>query len=76
MEPAVRYFAKSALLDHPKKHTISAAECLRMGEAGVFAPEARHGLIEREIIETAPIGSPQAGCVNKLTRWFIERAGR
>jgi hypothetical protein len=47
-----------------------------MGEAGVFAPEARHGLIEREIIETAPIGSPQAGCVNKLTRWFIERAGR
>ena len=65
----------SALLDHPQKHPISAAEYLRMGEAGVFAPEARLELIEGEIIEMAPIGSPHAGCVNKLTRLFIQRAG-
>ncbi len=29
-----------------------------MGEAGVFAPEARLELIEGEIVERAPIGSP------------------
>lgn len=69
-------FAMSALLDHPQKHPISAAEYLRMGEAGVFAPEARLELIEGEIIEMAPIGSPHAGCVNRLTRLFIQRAGR
>ena len=68
-------FAMSALLDHPQKHPISAAEYLRMGEAGVFAPEARLELIEGEIIEMAPIGSPHAGCVNKLTRLFVQRAG-
>ena len=67
--------AMSALLDHPRKHPISAAEYLRMGEAGVFAPEARLELIEGEIIEMAPIGSPHAGCVNRLTRLFIQRAG-
>jgi Uma2 family endonuclease len=65
----------SALPDHPKKHPISAAEYLRMGEAGVFAPEARLELIEGEIIEMAPIGSPHAGCVNKLTRLFVQRGG-
>jgi Uma2 family endonuclease len=68
-------FVMSALLDHPQKHPISAEEYLRMGEAGVFAPEARLELIEGEIIEMAPIGSPHAGCVNKLTRLFIQRAG-
>ena len=45
-----------------------------MGEAGVFAPEARLELIEGEIIEMAPIGSPHAGCVNTLTRLLIHRA--
>jgi Uma2 family endonuclease len=67
-------FVMSALLDHPQKHPISAEEYLRMGEAGVFAPEARLELIEGEIIEMAPIASPHAGCVNKLTRLFIQRA--
>ena len=67
--------AMSALLDHPKKHPISAAEYLRMGEAGVFAPDARLELIEGEIIEMAPIGSPHAGCVNRLSRLFVRRAG-
>jgi hypothetical protein len=37
-----------------------------MGEAGVFAPEARLELIEGEIIEMAPVGSPHAGMVNTL----------
>ena len=59
---------------YPQKHPISAEEYLRMGEAGVFAPEARLELIEGEIFEMAPIGSPHAGLVNKLTALFVQRA--
>jgi Uma2 family endonuclease len=65
--------AMSAILDYPQKHPISAEEYLRMGEAGVFAPDARLELIEGEIVEMAPIGSPHAGCVNKLNRLFVLR---
>ena len=42
-----------------------------MVEAGVFAPEARLELIEGEIIEMAPIGSPHAGCVNKISNLSV-----
>ena len=65
----------SAILEYPQKHPISAEEYLRMGEAGVFAPEARLELIEGEILEMAPIGGPHVGRVIKLTRLFTERAG-
>lgn len=58
--------AMSASLDHPQKHPISAEEFLRMGEAGVFAPDARLELIEGEIFEMAPIHPPHAGRVNQL----------
>lgn len=46
-----------------------------MGEAGVFAPDARLELIEGEIVEMAPIGSPHAGAVNVLNRLFVRLAG-
>jgi len=46
-----------------------------MGEAGVFAPEARLELIEGEIVAMAPIGSPHAGTVKILTRLFVRLAG-
>lgn len=46
-----------------------------MGEAGVFAPDARLELIEGEIIDMAPIGTWHAGIVTRLNRWFVERAG-
>lgn len=68
-------FAMSAILDHPHKHPISAEEYLRMGEAGVFAPEARLELIDGEIIEMAPIHPPHAGRVKKLAELFFQRAG-
>ena len=64
----------SALLDRPQRHPITAEEYLRMGEAGVFAPDARLELIEGEIIDMAPIGPPHAGIVARLNRWFVERA--
>ena len=67
--------AMSAILEYPQKHPISAEEYLRMGEAGVFAPEARLELIEGEIVEMAPIHPPHAGLVRRLSRLFFERAG-
>jgi Uma2 family endonuclease len=45
-----------------------------MGEAGVFAPDARLELIEGEIIDMAPIGTWHAGMVARLNRWFVERS--
>jgi Uma2 family endonuclease len=63
----------SAALHHPQRHSISVEEYLRMGEGNVFAPDARLELIEGEIIEMAPIGSPHAGTVAILGR-LLERA--
>jgi Uma2 family endonuclease len=64
----------SAILEYPQKHPISAEEYLRMGEAGVFAPDVRLELIEGEIVEMAPIGSPHSGRVNQLNELFVRRA--
>lgn len=65
----------SARPEYPQRHLVTADEYLRMGEKGVFAPNARLELIEGEIVEMAPIGSPHAGRVNILTRLLSRRAG-
>jgi len=65
----------SAQIDCPKRHLVTAQEYLRMGEAGVFAPDARLELIEGEIFEMAPIHPPHAGAVITLTRLLVERTG-
>lgn len=65
----------SAVLQYPQRHQITTEEYLRMGEAGVFAPEARLELIEGEIVEMAPIGSPHASVVNTLAYLFFTLAG-
>jgi Uma2 family endonuclease len=49
------------------KHWITADEYERMGEAGIFPEDARFELIEGEIYEMSPIGSPHAACVNYLS---------
>lgn len=46
-----------------------------MGEGNVFAPDARLELIDGEIIEMAPIGSPHAGTVAILGRLLELAAG-
>ena len=66
----------SAQIDHPKRHLVTAQEYLRMGETGVFAPDARLELIEGEIFEMAPIGPPHAAAVRTLTELMYERVGR
>ena len=49
----------SAVLEYPQRYRVDVREYLRMAEVNVFGPEARLELIEGEIIEMAPIGSPQ-----------------
>lgn len=49
------------------KRWISADEYERMGEAGIFPMDARLELIEGEIFEMSPIGSPHASCVKFLS---------
>ena len=58
------------------KHWITADEYERMGEGGVFPPDARLELIEGEIYEMSPIGSPHAACVDALALLFNEVARR
>lgn len=65
----------SAALDYPQRHLISAEEYLRMGEVGIFHPEVRLELIEGEIIEMAPIGSPHAATVRILHKLLGDRCG-
>lgn len=58
------------------KRWITADECERMGEAGIFPQDARLELIEGEIFETSPIGSPHAACVDALALIFNENGRR
>lgn len=46
-----------------------------MGETGLFGEDARVELLDGEVIEMAPIGSPHAGGVNRLTRLFTTVTG-
>ncbi|PYS46850.1 MAG: Uma2 family endonuclease [Acidobacteria bacterium] len=58
------------------KHWISVDEYERMGEAGIFHPDDRLELLEGEIYEMSPIGSPHAACVDLLITLLNERAQR
>ena len=57
------------------KHRISVDAYHRMGDAGVFAPDARIELIEGEIFDKAPIGSRHASVVNRLNRIIVQAVG-
>ena len=57
------------------KRSITADEYERMGEAGIFPPDARLELIEGEIYEMSPIGSPHAACVTFIT-YVLNQLGR
>jgi Uma2 family endonuclease len=65
-----------AIHDHPRRHTITVGEYMRMGEAHVFAPHARLELMEGEILEMAPISSAHAAVVNRLAALLGEAVSR
>lgn len=50
----------------PQKHLTDLAEWHRMGEAGIFPPDARMELIEGEILHMAPIGFNHSGHIARL----------
>lgn len=57
------------------RHRLTVAEYHRMAEAGIFAPDARVELIEGEVIDMPPIGSPHAGTVGFLGKRLERAAG-
>src|SRR5690606_36131473 len=58
----------------PNRHRTTADEYRRMGEAGIFAPNARVELIAGEIIDMPPIGSRHAAVVERFARRFHRAA--
>jgi Uma2 family endonuclease len=56
-------------------HLFTVDEYHRMGEAGIFGEGDRVELIEGEIIEMSPIGSPHAARVKRLNRLLVRRLG-
>jgi Uma2 family endonuclease len=55
----------------PQRHRITVHDYHRMGEIGVFAPDARVELIEGEIIDMAPIGNDHQSIVDQLNRALV-----
>jgi Uma2 family endonuclease len=58
------------------KRWITVDEYERMGKAGIFHPDDRLELLEGEIYEMSPIGSPHAACVDFLITLLTEFARR
>ena len=57
------------------RHLFTVEEYHRMGEAGIFAEGDRVELIDGEVIQMSPIGSPHAARVKRLTRLLVRRLG-
>ena len=68
--------ARDRVADVPR-YRFTVDEFARMGEAGIFTEDDRVELIDGEVREMTPIGSPHAGIVNRLTELLVARlAGR
>jgi Uma2 family endonuclease len=52
--------------ERPRRHRLTVADYYRMGEVGILAPDARVELIDGQIIDMAPIGSPHVSAVLQL----------
>ncbi|MBA2409735.1 MAG: Uma2 family endonuclease [Gammaproteobacteria bacterium] len=55
----------------PQPYRFNVDEYHRMGEAGIFHEDQRVELINGEVVEMSPIGSPHVTNVNRLTRLFV-----
>ncbi|ADE15900.1 protein of unknown function DUF820 [Nitrosococcus halophilus Nc 4] len=75
--PTVASQAGRAANSLPAKHLITVEAYRKMGEAGIFSPEARVELIEGEIFDRAPIGSEHASMVKRINEgWVSALRGR
>jgi Uma2 family endonuclease len=61
--------------DLVRRHRLTVHEYYRMAEVGLLAPDARVELIEGEIIDMPPSGTPHAGILGRLTRLLLTTAG-
>lgn len=61
-------------LSQPRRR-FTVAEYERMGRAGILGEDDRVELIDGEVLQMAPIGSPHALCVNRVTRAFAGVVG-
>ena len=57
------------------KHRLTVDDYYRMAEVGVLAPDARVELIDGEIVDMPPIGSPHSGTSMWLNRRFLPAVG-
>ncbi len=60
-----------AAADRPRRHWLTVDDYYRMAEVGILDPEARVELIDGEIIDMAPPGSPHAATVHYLNEVFV-----
>ncbi|HRD68443.1 MAG TPA: Uma2 family endonuclease, partial [Candidatus Competibacter sp.] len=63
------------LLNSQPRHRWTVAEYHRMAEVGLLNEDSRVELIDGEIIEMAPIGSPHGGNVKRFIRLFSKVVG-
>ncbi|HEV7516125.1 MAG TPA: Uma2 family endonuclease [Thermoanaerobaculia bacterium] len=59
-----------------QKRLFTCAEYETMLAAGILSEDDRVELIEGEILQMSPIGSPHAGCINRVNRVFAPLVGR
>jgi Uma2 family endonuclease len=53
-----------------QRRLFSVDEYEQMGRAGIFCEDERIELLDGEIVQMSPIGSPHAWCVKRLLRGF------
>lgn len=58
----------------PRRRRLTVRDYERMGEAGIFPPEARVELLDGDLVEMPPMGQPHAGILLQLTRLLVLRA--
>lgn len=58
-----------------KRHSFNITDFHRLGEAGILSEDDRLELIDGEIFDMPPIGSPHGGRVNQLNRLLIQAVG-
>ncbi len=62
-----------ATAGHVPRRRFTIDEYHRMAAAGVLSEDDRVELLDGEIVQMSPIGSPHAGCVDRLTALFTRR---
>ena len=58
-----------------RPHLFTVADYYRMADAGLFHEDSRVELIQGQIIDMSPIGSPHFGMVNRLNRLLVPLVG-